>query len=353
MLLRCRSEQIHFIVLGPKFLVWLNERGNTRMGLVMMQAVMHGPAIEAAATLWLRNGPEMLKDVIGQMSSACAHVVCGLIDFIRMRSSDQRLKLRGQQFLSALELVNATKQETAATIMVHISLLLERTDLIGNFTDRTFQLLLAGAVVKICREVASQESARSRSQLMSLSHLSLGRNESCFAITQQPGFLEVLAAHLLDKHVSNCERSWDLLYQIMKWEDVQVIVLKNNKIKETLRNLPSSTHRYGLIRLLEFGLWILTDGHVPTKKLFCDVLTPEVGRLAYLYAGRNVIHRNDQVMVIALEKFCGKLKRSKWSQIWEKDGTEEFAAAFKKQLEAALASMGLEGQRWKKYTAPT
>jgi hypothetical protein len=58
-------------------------------------------------------------------------------------------------------------------------------------------------------------------------------------------------------------------------------------------------------------------------------------------------------MVIALEKFCGKLKRSKWSQIWEKDGTEDLAAAFKQKLEAELASMGLEGQRWKKYTAPT
>jgi hypothetical protein len=161
-------------------------------------------------------------------------------------------------------------------------------------------------------------------------------------MTQQPRFLEVLAAHLLDKHVSNCERAWELLFQLSRWASVQPIVLGNNKVQETFRNLPSSTHRYGLIRLLEYGVWLLSEAPAATRKLFCGILLPEIGRLAYLYSARNVLLRNDQVMVIALEKFCGKFRRSKWATIWEKDGTEDFAAAFKKHHEAALAQLGIE-----------
>jgi hypothetical protein len=235
-----------------------------------------------------------------------------------------------------------SKKELLAPIMVHISNLLSRTELIENFADKAYQGKLSDAVGKICKELAVTESPFSRTQMITLSYLGLALETSCVTIASYPKFLDVLAAHLLDKRVSNCARSWGLLFQISSENDAQKIVLENGKIQEIFRNLPSSTHRYGLIRLLDYGFWVLSHATPPNRKSFCAILQPECPRLAYLYAMRNVTHRNDQVMVLALEKFCGRFKRSKWSTIWEKDGTEDFAAGFKKQLDAVLASLGLD-----------
>jgi hypothetical protein len=185
--------------------------------------------------------------------------------------------------------------------------------------------------------------------MRTLSYLGRRLDTACLTLAQHPGFLDVLAAHLVDKRVSHCAQSWALLFQISADGEAQKVVLENGKIQEMFRNLPSTTHRYGLIRLLEYGLWVLTQGTSPNRKAFCAILQPECPRLAYLYlyATTNVTHFNDQVMVIALEKFCGRFKRSKRSTIWEKDGTDEFAAGFKKQLDAVLASLGLGGESGK------
>jgi hypothetical protein len=347
MLLRCDSPHVHRVLLGPKFLVWINELTATRVGELIVSEITHGPALESAALIFLRDGTEMLNETIPKMTTVTLHFVCALYDFIHIDGIDSHYKLRGDQFLTALELVNATRQETVATILVHIGLLLAQTELLENFMEKGFQNRLGTIVRGICQQVAPQESDFARSQMRTLSYLGRRFDTACLTLAQHPGFLDVLAAHLVDKRVSHCAQSWALLFQISADGEAQKVVLENGKIQEMFRNLPSSTHRYGLIRLLEYGLWVLTQGTSPNRKAFCAILQPECPRLAYLYATRNVTHFNDQVMVIALEKFCGRFKRSKWSTIWEKDGTEEFAAGFKKQLDAVLASLGLGGESGK------
>jgi hypothetical protein len=332
MLLQCDSPQIHRLLLGPQFLVWLNEQSHERKGTVIYQTITHGSAMAAAAELFMQNGYDRLKAIIHEMTQVSCLFVASLYEFVRVTAKSFGIQYRGQQLLVAVDAVIASKNPAAMSMLVPIIRILTCPQLISNYSDPTFQHDLEGVVAKLCRRMASRERDVFMIYVTALCDLAHERSQLSPMIVKQAQFVEALTARLFHGDILVCAKSWRLLWLLSQDPQAHAKVFQNADLQLMLKKALSpepggTTAPPGLLQLLRFASFVWTEGQPALRKSLGEAMKQSHGSLCFLHLSTDTFYAADEMCKTLIDKLVRIIDRAART-----DPSDSFATEFSKHL---------------------
>jgi hypothetical protein len=279
----------------------------------------------AAVALFLRADRTDFQAAVdaGLTPAACAF----LREVYRyVTEAAESVQFRGQPFLAQLDAVAANRDLGVVALIVPIMRILTTEKMIVNFTDPNFKVLMSGSAVKTCRAAVAASPEIFNFQIASLVMLA-EIPEHCFPMTQQPGFVDMLAVKMADDDVRACDNTWALLWKFMQLPDVQKVVCAKQSFRDRVALLLNGEHRVGLLRLLRLGTKVWSEGTLATRQGFGEVLKRSTGTIVAQYLARAVFYPGDYLVQTSLHGFVEAIKKCSRG-----DNADDFAVDFKKHL---------------------
>ena len=305
MMLGTNSKQIHKLILGKDYLLWLNA-APSRPGLMSM--ICHTNVVFTAAQLLVQA---LAENVLGPLDQLVANLRtdCAiLLTCVCKRMLDQFEKcgcrVTGNVILPLLEVVASSSRDCISAALVPLADVISSKSIISNLGASDFQPLLVRTVCKICQQIGCHtgDNLGFRQKLQTL--IMLARDESCcFAMVQVPGFKICLIRHLTDKDTILSTRTWELFSNMAAYPPVASELFTSETKGLLAAIIDDKMDRWPLRRFLELimNIWTRKDMAVTLKTV--DILASRIGQLACLFKTRYVKYRRDEAMIELLERF--------------------------------------------------
>jgi hypothetical protein len=332
-LLQCDSPQIHRLLLGPQFLVWLNEQSRDRQGIILYQTIAHGSAMASAGELFMQNGWDVLKAIIHKMTPVSCTFVASLYEFVLLTAESCGIQYRGQKLLVALNSVIDSRNPAAISMLVPIARIFKCPHLISNYSDPTFQADLGGAVAKLCVGMASCVRDVFMVYATALCELAYKGSSLCPVIVKRPEFVEALTARLFDSDILVCAKSWRLLSALSQDQQAHTEVFQNQDLQLVLKKWlgpepGGTTAPPGVIQLLKFASFVWTEGPPALRRSVGEAIKQSIGSLCFLYLSIDTFYAVDEIYKTLIDKFVKIIKRAA-----REDASDSFATEFSKHMQ--------------------
>lgn len=306
MLLHCDSNEIHKRILGPNFLVWLNDLSTTREGGQILQTIAHGSCLNCASFMFLKHGWEVMKTLAPKMTVITSIFVKHICNYLLVTCERIHIQFRGQNLLAALDAASGCISEHMSSMMIPLAKLVSRPGLISNINQQSYFPLTMASVVKICRECKKEvtNDVIYSNQIKVLDNMAVNEN-CCFSMTQQKTFLDCLAEHLAYPDVGICDLTWAFLLKLCSSTKTMMEVLSYPPISEKIVGIPSSTKldRHAIFHVMRLFVQVWTGDSKEMRKMVCDMFMSAIGSIVCLYRTRHVIFRNDRANRQAMKAF--------------------------------------------------
>lgn len=303
MLLNINSKEIHRLLLGKDFLIWIN---NSPLRPGLMNTICHSRAIYTAAQLLvealnekvLEPFSDLFKTMRPETVSLFAQVCCGLLKHFDTHGC----RISGQTILPLFEAACECQRECVSQCIVPLADIISSRTVISNFAAPDFQPLLMRAVCSICKVIGSAKGVDFREKVQTL--IMLARDDQCcFAMAQVPGFKRCLISHLTDGDVVCANRTWELFMKMTSYQRVLGELISDETKSLISRVVDNNTERMPLKRMLDFMIKVLERKDPNTTRKLVEILSSALGQISCLYKTRYVKYKGDPVMVALLDSF--------------------------------------------------
>ena len=339
MLLACDSRQIHRMLLGEDFLVWLNEMSQRKEGVIAIQSIIHGPAMRSALMLFLQVGYTYMRQVVPTMTSYLSSLITAICDTIRGYRSQSPIKIRGQKVLQTLEAcMERTSIVTIRTSMSLAALLLD-PNFIENLSETSSFQLIGEALGKLCATITGEDTELYQWQMRLLA-MFVSDVRCAMAMVNTKGFASVLVTFIDSLDPITFNLTWQIIDSLATEEHAMRILFKCKEFPAAVVTIPNkivndqvtmardpASNRRSLLKFLKFSTRALNfPGVVSTT--YGDLMVPCIGSVVRLYKGRKLVFENDHVTIKALEDFVQLCTET----LKTKDSLKKLTGKFRKDM---------------------
>ena len=309
MMLGTNSQQIHKLLLGKDYLVWINQ-GPVRPGL--NSVICHTSVIFAASQLLFEAltenvlGP--LETLIENLNPSSAILLAHVVKRMIGHFGKCGCRITGKTVLPLLQAVAVSRRECIAAVLGPLADLVSSNAIISDLGAPDFQPLLVKTVCNICRLMNDCSGLELRQKIQALTKLARDEN-CCFAMLQVPGFKPTLISQLTSKDAVLATRAWELFEKMVAYKRVAVEMFAEGSRDALGSIIDDKMDRVPLKRFIELirRMWKEQDSTI--TMLLVNILQSRIGSLVCILKTRYVKYRHDEAMIRSLERFYGAMIR--------------------------------------------
>ena len=339
MLLSCDSRQIHRMILGEDFLVWLNEMSQRKEGIVAIQTIIHGPAMRSALILFLQVGYTYMRQIVPTMTTYLSSLITAICDTIRGHRGQSPIKIRGQKVLQTLEAcLERTSIVTIRTSMSLAALLLDPS-FIENLSEASFFQLIGEALGKFCATITGEDVELYQWQMRLLA-MFVSDVRCAMAMVNTKGFANVLVSFIDTPDPIAFALTWQVIDSVVTEEHAMRILFKSKEFPAAVVTIPNrivedqrvtgrdqTCNRRALLKFLNFSTQALSGaGDISTT--YGDLMVPCIGSIVRLFKGRKLVFEDDDEIRKALEDFVQLCTET----LKTKDSLKKLTGKFRKYM---------------------
>jgi len=343
MIIQCQSPNLHRLLLGQSCLKWIciSDQDHPARPIVIW-SIAHTQCMYSVTYLFLKYGFGKginTKEMLQNMDSNTCYFVNYILTYLLHSQPSQHLQFTsGFELLSIFDDVSQAQSEIVTMLLVPIASILSSKLLISKFDANDYQNRLVQASTQLCNNLSKCSPSSYQERLRAISQFA--NYESCSsAMSKIPDFNSTVAEHLNASDSAMLQTNWNFIQLLAQFPVVLSSVLSDDKVKDSFGNIVKKGNSLSMRKLFIFSNYIFKENKSnQLRKVFCDLLTKQIGPVATLFKTRETAFKDDPSLKELVKSFIKNIYYSK-----NKESTEEFITMFikhsgmtKKQLERDL-----------------
>lgn len=326
MLIQCESPSIHQLVLGEKFLLWIN-KGNTRP--VLLWTIAHSTSMMTAAYFFLKNCSSFAKyyGIDGIKSSTCLFI-SSVCRYIHDYAEPLKIRFNGKNLIQFFQYVLQSKQTKVFWMIEPISLVLSSFNLVSNFSSWEYRQLLGDTISTICKSIVQTSHAyyiysnhNSKEEITNVTIYIIRMKallnfiayyNSIFpVILQINNFIEEIVNFLNVTNEKVLRITWKFFKKFTQDLSVLEGVLKKAKVQQILTTIFNKENKVAQRKMFKFcaNVWRNTDPKSQiSKKCLCDIINPVITNIINNYTIRFTIYKDELIIKKRIEDFFSSIE---------------------------------------------
>lgn len=315
MLLSCNSRQIHRVLLGDDFLVWLNELSQKKFGVSILQTIIHGPALQSAVVMFTQGGYKHVKDIAATMTLSTSSLIQAICNTICYASHVLPVKVQGEKILTAFDACIEAVSLVTMRAALSLGRVLLNEKIITNFSDPGLFELMSEAIGKFCANVSAVNIEVYTLQMRLLAAFACD-HRCAMTLVKSENFVSVVTRCLDHLNTIITTETWNVLDKLSGADLAIKALIDNKDFGNALVQVPIklveadkyqatgqvARYRWAFLRFLHLSTLIL-ELSTETSTIYGDMIVPCIGSIVRLYKGRSLLFVEDPVMEHRLEEF--------------------------------------------------
>lgn len=352
MLIQCESPSIHQLVLGDRFIIWLNQ-GPKRPTLLW--TIAHSTSMLSASYLFLKNCSNISK--LCQIDSLKTNIclfISSICKYVYDNAESFNIRFNGKNLIQFF--VNFLSCSTIKIFLVleSISILLSSYNIISDFSSWEYRQLLADAINTICKSIVTSSHSYYMYNRHDVSHEFLGikiyvtRIKALLnfvsyydsilpSILQINDFIETITQFLNVPNEKVLRITWKFFRKFTQDANVLENILKRQKVQQNLSSIFNKNNKISQSKMLKFAanVWANADPkYLPSKKYLCDIFNPVITLIINAYTVRFTIYKDEVIIIKRIKEFFDRIE-----QLSTVPGCQEFAQRVIRRVHDDISNM--------------
>lgn len=311
LLLLCELSSINNILLGPQFLIWINNKNSPSL----VQTIAHGSAMHQAALFLNKNIAELITDQLlnEQYTNLTINFIMQILKYLLAISKNYSISFKCNHFVEVISKVCMSSNPAVVSLMEPLSsLVLKSKAIIFNpfstksGVESSFETMLYNTAETLGKSVCTDELDCYIERLKGL--IVLSRFESfSLSLAKNESTINAIVQDLNSTNISIMKLSWKLFLSITLHAEACSEVLSYRCIGEMVSAVISSGNIVSLKKLLKF----LRDKMRNQTRLIHEIdeiLKNSLGRIVCLYNTRGVVFKTNESVQKLLESFIQEIQ---------------------------------------------